>query len=86
MLNKLKELEDQLKNKVDSDTFKNEVAALRELIGNTVPDEAENKTQIDPTTLANNTANQLNSQETKKLRELLDKFPSIEELIQKLLK
>jgi hypothetical protein len=82
----LKELEDQLKNKVDCDTFKNEVAALRELIGNTVPDEAENKTQIDPTALANNTANQLNSQETKKLKELLDKFPSIEELIQKLLK
>ena len=45
LLKKIKELEEQLKNKVDSDDFSNEVAALRAMIGNIEPD--DNATKVD---------------------------------------
>jgi hypothetical protein len=38
-MQKLKELESQIKDKVDCDFFDNEIASLREMIGNIEPDE-----------------------------------------------
>ncbi len=39
LMQKLKELENQIKDKVDCDFFDNEIASLREMIGNIEPDE-----------------------------------------------
>jgi len=39
-------MEDQLKEKVDCEVFDNEVAALREMIGNMAADEDKPKVQV----------------------------------------
>ena len=46
LMKKLKDLEEQLKKKVDNETFNNEVAALREMIGNSEPDDSATKIDV----------------------------------------
>lgn len=74
MSKKVKELEEELKKKVDTDVFDNEIAALRAMIGNLEPDEKPSQIDVSSNIQANN-ANQLNSQETKKIKDLLERFP-----------
>lgn len=74
-------------NKLDCDTFDNEVASLREMIGNIEPDDAKPiivGAPILPKPVQN--VNQFTTKDVNRIKEMLDKFPSIEELLNKLLK
>lgn len=73
-----------MKNKVDISDFKNEIAGLREMIGNI---EADDKNPIDvqaqvPT---QNVQKDFNSKEVAKLKEIIQKFPGVDETVQKIL-
>ena len=60
MSKKVKELEEELKKKVDTNVFENEIAALRAMIGNLEADDKPSQIDVSQTLPANN-ANQLNS-------------------------
>ena len=71
-------------NKVDGDYLDNELAALRELIAM----ESESKETIKTTTVlsASSAHSQFSPKEVSKLKELMEKVPQLEEMLQKLLK
>lgn len=84
---KIKDHDHQLTNKVDCDTFDNENASLREMIGNMEPDDAKPiivRTNNLPKPVHN--VSQFSTKDVNRIKEMLDKFPSIEELLNKLLK
>jgi hypothetical protein len=87
LFNKIKEIEVQITAKVDCDMFDNEVASLREMIGNMEPDES-NIIKIDKPNLPKpiQTVAQFSTKDVNRIKDLLERFPSIEELLNKLLK
>ena len=64
--------------------FDNEVASLRELIGNLEDEDKASKVLVQ-SGINTTRVVQLSSVEITKIKELLEKFPSMEELMQKLL-
>ena len=85
ILKKLKDLERELANKVDCDTFDNEIAALRDMIGNMDSDKPA--TSIATTApVARASGPQLSTKDMNMIREILQKFPGVEDTQNKILK
>ena len=71
---KIKELTMSIDAKVDIDLFDNEISSLRALIGE-IDNEEKNKIPKISNIPQANSANQLNSKEVGKVRDILEKFP-----------
>lgn len=63
-----------MSNKIDCDVFDNEIAAMRELIGNLESDNKGSKLPSQSVISASNTS-QFNSKEVNKIKEMLERFP-----------
>ncbi len=78
ILKKLKEVENELKNKVDCDLFDNEIAALRAMIGEM--DQDPKSTQIQTTAPPPRPSGpQLTTKELNRIKEIIEKFPIMED-------
>ena len=74
-----------MKNKVDINDYRNEIAGLREMIGNIEAEEkqpVEVKAQVPTGTVQKD----FNAKEVAKLKEMIEKFPGLNETVQKIVK
>lgn len=84
LLKKIKDLERSINDKLDCDVFDNEIAALRAMIGNM---DDKQPTSIQTTApVARPAGPSLSTKDLNRIKEILEKFPSIEETQQKILK
>ena len=81
ILNKLKELEEKLDGKVDLNDFKNEIASLRSMIGELDAEDKKNSMKTQMPSGGGQGADKFSADEMKKLRDMMGKFPSIEEML-----
>ncbi len=73
IMNRLKMIEDELQNKVDNDIFENEIAALRNMIGNI---DQEDRTNIQiQTPVAVQPTLPFSIKEIASLKTMIEKFP-----------
>ena len=77
ILKKIKDLENEVSSKVDCDTFDNELAALRELIGNM--DHDGTKPPIQVSALAKPAGPSISTKDLNLIKQILEKFPVLEE-------
>jgi chromosome segregation ATPase len=85
LMKKLKELEKLINDKVDCDTFDNEIAALRAMIGN-MDDGKGSQIQLSQAPPPRPAGPQLSTKDLNKIKEILEKFPGMEETQAKILK
>lgn len=74
LLKKIKELEEQLDNKVDCEIFDNEIASLRELIGNMEADDKGAQLKLQQV-ISTPASAQLSAKDVNKLKELFERMP-----------
>lgn len=87
LMQRVKDLEANIKDKVDCDMFDNEIAALREMIGNIEPDETKPiQVTSAPSGPPKVTGPQFSTKDMNRIKELLEKFPGMEESIGKITK
>ncbi|CDW76993.1 UNKNOWN [Stylonychia lemnae] len=84
LLNRLLRLEEEMENKLDKIDFANEVARLREMIGNSVVEDKGTKVKV--TGPQGHSQSGLTSAEIAQLRQILEKFPQMESSINSILK
>jgi hypothetical protein len=89
LMNKIKDLESKVNEKVDCDTFDNEIASIRDMIGNMEPSD-ENKQQAIVTTVVTSPPKergpQISSKDLNRIKEVLDKFPGVEDALSRITK
>lgn len=80
LLDRLKKLEDEMKDKLDRHEFDNEMAMIREMIGNI---EADDRSNIKVKNIPGGSGHggQFTAEEVKQLKSIIQKFPSLEEMI-----
>ncbi len=83
VMKQLKDLEDLLNKKVDKTTFDNEIALLREMIGNMEP--GDSKTPLASATAPAPSNNPFSSKDLALLKDLASRVGNTEETLQKLL-
>ena len=78
LLARMRNIENELKSKVDGDHFDNEIASLRELIGNLAnmgPDSMKPIAQA----ISKPSGPSLSTKDMNRIKEILEKFPGVEE-------
>ena len=67
-----------MKNKVDINDFKNEIAGLREMIGN-IEQEEKHPVEVQAQVPSGTVQKDFNAKEVAKLKEIIEKFPGLNE-------
>lgn len=86
LLRRMKLLETEIKNKLDCDVFDNEISSLRELLGNLESEPLKSGTVTTSAPVARQSGPQISTKDMNRIKEILEKFPGVEELQQKILK
>jgi hypothetical protein len=78
LLARLKNIESELKAKVDGDLFDNEIASLRELIGNLANLGPESMKPI-AQAISKPSGPSISTKDLNRIKEILERFPGLEE-------
>jgi hypothetical protein len=76
-------------DKVDCDTFDNELMSIREMIGNFEPSGGDENAKLAITTVVSapkERGPQLSTKDLNKIREIIEKFPGFEDALSKITK
>lgn len=79
LIKRLKDLETEIKNKVDCDVYDNEIASIREMIGNIDEGAKPSATIATSAPVLKPSGPQLSTKDLNRIKEILEKFPSVEE-------
>ena len=85
IMKKIRDLEKEMNNRVDCDTFDNEIAALRAMIGNMDNDNQKSGT-IQTAAPPRPAGPSISTKDLNLIKEILAKFPTVEETQIKILK
>jgi hypothetical protein len=77
-------------DKVDCDTFDNELMSIREMIGNSEPSGGDENAKLAITTVVSaptkERGSQLSTKDLNKIKEIIEKFPAFEDALTKITK